>query len=285
MCSNKTEDFAGQAAHPLRTFIRTEAGSAGLLVVASVIALVWANSPWSDSYDVAVEHAVRAAVRLRRDRHGPAPLGQRRPDGRVLLRDRARGPPRAVGRRAHRPQPGGHPRRGRHRRDARARRCCTSCSTRRARRPGAGASSSAPTPRSCSACSRWSGPSVSTQLRIFLLTLTVIDDIVAVSVIGVIYSDSIATHAADRGRRLPGGPRGPGPGRGVAGRAVRRARRGAVARHPRVGPARLDRRHDRRAAGAGPGPDTARDGPRDAPVRGVPAVAAARRCSATRARA
>ena len=31
------------------------------------------------------------------------------------------------------------------------------------------------------------GPSVSTQLRIFLLTLTVIDDIVAVSVIGVVY--------------------------------------------------------------------------------------------------
>ena len=33
------------------------------------------------------------------------------------------------------------------------------------------------------------GPAVSTQLRIFLLTLTVIDDIVAVSVIGVVYSD------------------------------------------------------------------------------------------------
>ncbi|HEX6150239.1 Na+/H+ antiporter NhaA [Nocardioides sp.] len=35
------------------------------------------------------------------------------------------------------------------------------------------------------------GPAVSTQLRIFLLTLTVIDDIVAVSVIGVVYSDEI----------------------------------------------------------------------------------------------
>ena len=35
------------------------------------------------------------------------------------------------------------------------------------------------------------GPAVSTQLRIFLLTLTVIDDIVAVTVIGVVYSDSI----------------------------------------------------------------------------------------------
>jgi Na+/H+ antiporter NhaA/predicted DsbA family dithiol-disulfide isomerase len=35
------------------------------------------------------------------------------------------------------------------------------------------------------------GPAASSQLRIFLLTLTVIDDIVAVTVIGVVYSDSI----------------------------------------------------------------------------------------------
>lgn len=35
------------------------------------------------------------------------------------------------------------------------------------------------------------GPAVSTQLRVFLLTVTVIDDIVAVTVIGVVYSESI----------------------------------------------------------------------------------------------
>lgn len=35
------------------------------------------------------------------------------------------------------------------------------------------------------------GPSTSTQLRVFLLTLTVVDDIVAVSVIGIVYSDSL----------------------------------------------------------------------------------------------
>ncbi len=39
------------------------------------------------------------------------------------------------------------------------------------------------------------GPSVSTQLRVFLLTLTVIDDIVAVTVIGVVYSDDINLRA------------------------------------------------------------------------------------------
>ncbi|THJ00488.1 Na+/H+ antiporter NhaA [Nocardioides sp.] len=35
------------------------------------------------------------------------------------------------------------------------------------------------------------GPSVSTQLRVLLLTLTVIDDIVAVTVIGLVYSDDL----------------------------------------------------------------------------------------------
>ncbi len=35
------------------------------------------------------------------------------------------------------------------------------------------------------------GPRVSTQLRIFLLTLAIVDDIVAISVIGIFYSDSI----------------------------------------------------------------------------------------------
>lgn len=36
---------------PLRRFISTEAGSAGLLLAATVVALVWANSPFADSYD------------------------------------------------------------------------------------------------------------------------------------------------------------------------------------------------------------------------------------------
>src|SRR3954454_74439 len=36
---------------PVRRFIATEAASAALLVIATVIALIWANSPWRDSYD------------------------------------------------------------------------------------------------------------------------------------------------------------------------------------------------------------------------------------------
>ena len=36
---------------PLRDFLHTEAASGALLVVAAVVALVWANSPWSGGYD------------------------------------------------------------------------------------------------------------------------------------------------------------------------------------------------------------------------------------------
>jgi Na+/H+ antiporter NhaA len=34
---------------PVRRFIATESGSAGLLLFATLAALVWANSPWSAS--------------------------------------------------------------------------------------------------------------------------------------------------------------------------------------------------------------------------------------------
>jgi Na+/H+ antiporter NhaA len=40
-----------QLAAPLRGFISTEAGSVGLLIAATLTALVWANSPVSESYE------------------------------------------------------------------------------------------------------------------------------------------------------------------------------------------------------------------------------------------
>lgn len=36
---------------PARRFVATEAGSAGLLLAATLVALAWANSPWSGSYE------------------------------------------------------------------------------------------------------------------------------------------------------------------------------------------------------------------------------------------
>ncbi|MCW2697663.1 MAG: putative cyclic nucleotide-binding protein [Modestobacter sp.] len=46
-----TGTFVAQLSAPLRRFLSTEAGSAGLLVLATLVALGWANSPWGDSYD------------------------------------------------------------------------------------------------------------------------------------------------------------------------------------------------------------------------------------------
>src|SRR4051812_13024975 len=42
--------LAAQLAAPVRQFLSTEAGSAGLLLAATALALAWANSPWSQSY-------------------------------------------------------------------------------------------------------------------------------------------------------------------------------------------------------------------------------------------
>jgi Na+/H+ antiporter NhaA len=43
--------FAGGLRRPLQEFLHTEAGSAALLLAATVVALVWANSPFGDAYD------------------------------------------------------------------------------------------------------------------------------------------------------------------------------------------------------------------------------------------
>src|SRR5437588_10657202 len=43
--------WARNLAAPVRDFLSTETGSASVLVAATVLALLWANSPWSDSYE------------------------------------------------------------------------------------------------------------------------------------------------------------------------------------------------------------------------------------------
>src|SRR3954453_9728744 len=42
--------WARNLAAPVRDFLSTETGSASVLLGATVIALVWANSPWRHSY-------------------------------------------------------------------------------------------------------------------------------------------------------------------------------------------------------------------------------------------
>src|ERR1700742_647329 len=43
--------WARNLAAPVRGFLSTETGGAVVLLAAAVAALVWANSPWSDSYE------------------------------------------------------------------------------------------------------------------------------------------------------------------------------------------------------------------------------------------
>src|SRR5215472_2985465 len=43
--------WARNLATPVRDFLSTESGGAGLMVVATIVALLWANSPWRHSYD------------------------------------------------------------------------------------------------------------------------------------------------------------------------------------------------------------------------------------------
>ncbi len=88
----------------LRDFLRTETGSAGLLLAATLIALIWANSPFGDSYGRSLAHAARAHPRIEHlGGSRPGALGERRPHGLVLLHRGPGDPPRTVPRRAARP--------------------------------------------------------------------------------------------------------------------------------------------------------------------------------------
>jgi Na+/H+ antiporter NhaA len=46
-----TTAWARNLAAPVRDFLSTETGGAVALLVAALAALLWANSPWSDSYE------------------------------------------------------------------------------------------------------------------------------------------------------------------------------------------------------------------------------------------
>jgi Na+/H+ antiporter NhaA len=185
---------AGPPSSPRRSFIRTEAGSAGLLVVAALLALLWANSPWSSSYEALWQTQVEirfgsrtiamdlhhwvndglmvvfffvVGLEVRRE----LSVGELTERSRILV-------PLVAGL-------GG---------------MVVPALLYLALNP------------SGEAALGWGvvigtdtafllgtlalvGPTVSTQLRIFLLTLTVIDDIVAVSVIGLVYSDELSMPA------------------------------------------------------------------------------------------
>ncbi len=181
----------GQLSAPLRDFLRTESGSAGLLLAAAIAALVWANSPWSSSYvDLWSTHVSLSVGSAEMS----TTLGHIVSDGLMALFFFV------IGLEVRREFSMGE-----------------LTNRRRAVVPLVAGLVGMLIPAlfylaingSGSAASGWGivigtdtafllgalaliGPRFSTQLRIFLLTLTVIDDIVAVSVIGIAYSESLS---------------------------------------------------------------------------------------------
>jgi Na+/H+ antiporter NhaA len=179
-----------QLSAPLRHYLATESGSAGMLLGAALIALVWANSPWSGSYERL--WATEASIGV---------------DGAILSMDLAHWVNDAlmalfffvIGLEVRREFSVGE-----------------LTDHRRAALPLAAGVGGMLVPvllylavnPDGGAVPGWGivigtdtafmlgalavvGPRFATQLRVFLLTLTVIDDIVAVTVIGVVYSGDI----------------------------------------------------------------------------------------------
>lgn len=179
-----------QLGRPLRSFIATEAGGAGLLLAATLVALVWANSPLSDSYDSFwhTELSIRLGdwtldldLRHWLDEGFMAlfffviGLEVRREWAIGELRDRSRVTVPVIAGIGGMLvpallflliQPGG---------DA---------------ADGWGIVIATDTAFLLGAMAIV-GPACPTQLRVFLLTLSIVDDLVAISVIGIVYSDSI----------------------------------------------------------------------------------------------
>ena len=183
-------ELVSQLSAPMREFLSTEAGGAGILLVAALVALLWANSPWSGGYEAlwATEASVGFGNTLL-----AMDLAHWVNDGLMALFFFV------IGLEVRREFSVGE-----------------LTDRRRATIPLIAGLGGMVVPAalylllnpSGPASAGWGvvigtdtafllgtlavfGPRFSTQLRIFLLTLTVIDDIVAVTVIGVVYSDQL----------------------------------------------------------------------------------------------
>jgi Na+/H+ antiporter NhaA len=179
-----------QLAQPVRTFLANEAGSAGMLLAATVLAVLWANSPWSDAYE-SLWHT-ELAITLG-DAQLAKDLGHWVDDGLMVLFFFV------VGLEVRRELSMGE-----------------LTDRRNLVVPGLAALGGLVVPAAIflainptgEAASGWGvvigtdtafllgaltlvGPACPTQLRVFLLTLSIADDVAAVTIIGVVYSDDV----------------------------------------------------------------------------------------------
>ena len=261
--------FSAQLPGPMRRFLGTEAGGAALALAGVLVAVGWANSPWADAYRSALDTRVALSV-------GGTAWGMSVHhwvnDGLMTLFFFVVGlEVRRELRSASSPTAGASwcpwwPRCA----GPRCPRCCSSPSS-VAGPPGTGGAPwSARTPRSCWGRSPWSARA-STQLRLFLLTMSVVDDILAVSVIGVAYTGRVdLRRSRSRWRAWRSWARSParGCGRGLRTSGADRV----VGGHRDVRAAPVDRGHARRPPGAGGRTPPGRRRGRRTPGPGLPAV-------------
>ena len=186
--------WARNLAAPIRSYLHAETGGAVVLAAAAVAALLWANVA-PDSYDVGVGDAAGARARRPRAGHRPARLGQRGPDDAVLPRRRARGQARARPRRAARAHAG-----WRSRSSPSLGGMVTAAAIYLAINAGGdgargwGAAVSTDTALALGALALLTrGRAI--RLRVFLLTLVVIDDLVALLVIALGYTEDVSVTA------------------------------------------------------------------------------------------
>ena len=179
-----------QLSGPLRDFLRTESGSAGMLLGAAVAALLWANSPWSGSYEalwsttasISVEGSALSLTFEEWINDGlmvafffVIGLEVRREFAVGELTDRRRAVIPALAGLAGTVVPA----------------LLYLAVNRGGEAAGAWGIVIGTDTAFLLGALAIVGPEFSTQLRIFLLTLTVIDDLVAVTVIGLVYSDDV----------------------------------------------------------------------------------------------
>ena len=210
--------WARNLAAPIRSFLHAETGGAVVLVAAAVAALLWANVAPQLLRRRSGTTRLAIVARRPRARHRPARLGQRGADDAVLPRRRARGQARARPRRAARAHAAGDPgRRLARRHGRRRRRVYLAINAGGDGAHGWGAAVSTDTALALGALALLTrGRAI--RLRVFLLTLVVIDDLVALLVIALGYTEHVSVDGA-----------------GGRDRAVRRARRAALGRAPGAG--------------------------------------------------
>ena len=187
----RSHDLLGQLSAPMRAYLATESGSAGLLLTSTLLALAWANSPWSDQYfnvlslglsftlsnislGMDLQHWVNdglitlfffvIGLEVRHEMSVGELTNRRRAALPILAGIAGTLAPALI---------------------------YVTLNPTRPAVAGWGVVIGTDTAFMLGALALV-GPAIATQLRIFLLTLTVVDDLVAVAVIGLVYTKNLA---------------------------------------------------------------------------------------------